>query len=133
MAISTAKLLDKVTKLIALTSSPNREEARTSAYQACKLIRENKLSVVTQASKASTEPVRAPAAGYWDKVPDFSRAGGFTPVETSSGVVFCNAKFSGGQCGECGELITKGSRIVWYPRKRKTYHQACADKARKRA
>jgi hypothetical protein len=40
------KLLDKVNKLVALTSSSHEEEARTAAFQACKLIRENSLEVV---------------------------------------------------------------------------------------
>ena len=36
---------EKATKLIALASSSNLEEARTAAYQACRVIRENKLVV----------------------------------------------------------------------------------------
>lgn len=37
--------LDKAQKLIALSASPNTEEARTAAYQACKLIREHNLTI----------------------------------------------------------------------------------------
>lgn len=40
------RVLDRVKKLIALASSPNLEEARTAAFQACKLIREHELVVV---------------------------------------------------------------------------------------
>jgi hypothetical protein len=39
------KILDRVEKLVALAGSSSIEEARTAAYQACKLIRENKLSI----------------------------------------------------------------------------------------
>lgn len=37
--------IDKAKKLIALSASSSSEEARTAAYQACKLIRENKLAL----------------------------------------------------------------------------------------
>ena len=37
---------DRVAKLIALASSPNEHEARTAAYQACRIIRENGLVVL---------------------------------------------------------------------------------------
>ena len=40
-----AKVLKRVEDLIRLAGSDREEEARTSAYLACKLIRENKLAV----------------------------------------------------------------------------------------
>ncbi len=43
---SVTTLIEKVEKLIALTSSPSEPEARSAAFKACKLIRENKLKVV---------------------------------------------------------------------------------------
>lgn len=45
--------IDLATKLIALSSSSHEEEARTAAFQACKIIRENKLVVMTE--KATEE------------------------------------------------------------------------------
>lgn len=41
------KLLERVAQLIALTSSSYEEEARSAAFQACKLIREHHLLVIT--------------------------------------------------------------------------------------
>jgi len=43
-------VLTKVQRLIALTASDSKEEARTAAYQACKLIREHELTVVANGS-----------------------------------------------------------------------------------
>lgn len=54
-----ASLLDRVRKLIALSASDREEEARTSAFLACKLIRENGFAVtlpVTAAPRAAVPP-----------------------------------------------------------------------------
>jgi hypothetical protein len=40
-----SKTLEKVRKLIALTASSQESEARNAAFQACKLIRENKFHI----------------------------------------------------------------------------------------
>lgn len=40
------KAVERVQKLIALAASSNENEARNAAFQACKIIRENKLEVV---------------------------------------------------------------------------------------
>ena len=41
-------ILARVQKLIALSASPNKHEARNAAYQACKLIREHNLRLTQQ-------------------------------------------------------------------------------------
>lgn len=40
-----SKLLERAQKLIALSASPNANEARNAAFEACKLIRENRLTL----------------------------------------------------------------------------------------
>lgn len=124
------KVLDKVEKLISLASSPNKEEARTSAYQACKLIREHDLKVVEQTSQAQpVEPVSI--YGSYGSV-DFSSPEPFSKVaDTGSDVVFCQARFNS-KCAYCGDSVVKGSRIVWYRKKKQVFHQACADEKNKR-
>jgi len=49
-----SKLLDQIQKLIALTGSPYEEEARSAAYRACKLIRDNGIKLTLE------EPVLLP-------------------------------------------------------------------------
>lgn len=51
-------VLDKVRRLIALAGSGNEHEARNAAYVACKLIRENKLEVISPG--AFNMPPRSP-------------------------------------------------------------------------
>jgi hypothetical protein len=41
-----SRVIERVTKLVALATSPNENEARNAAYQACRLIREHRLTVV---------------------------------------------------------------------------------------
>jgi hypothetical protein len=53
-----ATLLEKINALIARTASPEKEEARTSAFIACKLIRENKIEL--------HEPRALPPFSGWD-------------------------------------------------------------------
>lgn len=131
MVANSAKLLDKVRKLIALTSSPSLEEARTSAYQACKLIRKHGLVV----GLAEPEPAMqaCPAPSHWSSVPDFARAPFVRAKRGDVEVVFFTAKYTGGKCSECGESIIRGSRIVWYKTIKEKLHQACADRRRQRS
>lgn len=65
--------LDRVRKLIALTASPNENEARNAAMLACKLIREHKLDVVStsaapsaQAAPSTPESPRATTPADWN-------------------------------------------------------------------
>lgn len=58
--MSLEKTLKRVRDLIALTSSDREEEARTAAFQACKLIREHKLDVIGARSTASSYRTRPP-------------------------------------------------------------------------
>jgi hypothetical protein len=55
-------LLARVRALIAQTSSPSEEEARTAAVQACRLIRENDLLVTYTPQRAAADGVPTPKA-----------------------------------------------------------------------
>ena len=54
--------VDRVKKLIALAASPFENEARTSAWLACKLIRENNLDVSEVVQRAAWAPPPPPPA-----------------------------------------------------------------------
>jgi hypothetical protein len=82
--------LDRVTKLIALSSSPFEGEARTAALYACTLIREHGLGVgVVSDQKEEKEPPPEPVP----VVRIFSRYRGF--------------------CGICKSSYEKGARVAW--------------------
>ena len=53
---------EKVRKLVAMTASPHLEEARTSAFLACRLIREHGLQVSGHPPSAASAP-GVPTAG----------------------------------------------------------------------
>lgn len=66
------KIIDRVKKLIALTENSNENEARNSAFQACKLIREHSLVVM---GKVAHKPASPPGSGY--RPPQEARRGGY--------------------------------------------------------
>jgi hypothetical protein len=80
----------RVSQLVALAGSPATEEARTAAYQACRLIRERGLQVIDPAEK--TEP--APAS------------------ETSPCWRTITVRHQG-QCRACGGPVVPGVRAAW--------------------
>jgi len=66
------KIIDRVKKLIALTENSNENEARNSAFQACKLIREHSLVVM---GKVAYKPASPSGSGY--RPPQEARRGGY--------------------------------------------------------
>jgi hypothetical protein len=92
-------LLAKVEALIARSASTFPEEARTSAYLACKLMREKGLKVVQSAAGRAAEAA-APAAA--------------PPRTDRQGPITCRARYSG-KCKACRAPITVGMLIAWYP------------------
>jgi hypothetical protein len=92
-----SKLLDKVTKLIALSASSNENEARNTAYKACKLIREHNLVL--------SEP-RAEWTPPWERDVRESVPPAPSGTETISRAV------TSGQCAECHCTYWPGARIV---------------------
>lgn len=53
-------IVDRVRKLIALSASPNENEARSAAFMACRLIREHGLRVTDLAPRAGVSTARSP-------------------------------------------------------------------------
>lgn len=103
---------DRVTKLIALAGSSNLNEARTAAYQACKLIREHKL-VVTEAgapkhvSMFPDEGWNAPDSSWVPEVDPKKRKG------RAGSVVFVARNLYVNRCKLCGEPILVGEPMFW--------------------
>ena len=101
-------LLTKVRGLIGLSASSYSEEARTSAYLACKMIREHGLHVVAQllparASKAEPRPDREPV--------------------NQAAPRRITLKYRA-RCRGCGGCIDVGARAVWM-RGSGVAHDAC--------
>jgi hypothetical protein len=94
------KALAKVEKLVAMSASPHLEEARTSAFLACRLIREHGLQVT--AHRPAAQPMPAPP---------YRPAGGQTPSETSR---FQRIRVRHpGRCLCCGNPIAPGEWALW--------------------
>ena len=90
-----AGVLDRVGKLVALTSSPFEGEARTAALRACELIREHGLRLV------------APG-----QVGDESRPYRQTPPEEPRDWRWIRSKFPG-RCLDCGSRYFEGDKVSW--------------------
>ena len=128
------KVLKKVHGLVARTSSDSIEEARTSAFMACKLIREHDLRVTLPngASYDPDAPKRRKGGNWWE---DFINRGGehgreavrVDPFRYGADVVIQRARY-GGTCGHCKKTISVGDQIAYIksgPR-RGAYHELCA-------
>jgi hypothetical protein len=94
------KALAKVEKLVAMSASPHLEEARTSAFLACRLIRAHGLQVTVH--RPAVQPMPAPL---------YRPAGGQTPSETS-GFRRIRVRHPG-HCRCCGNPITPGEWALW--------------------
>ncbi|MCP9859796.1 MULTISPECIES: DUF2786 domain-containing protein [unclassified Cyanobium] len=87
---------EKVRKLVAMSASPHLEEARTSAYLACRLIREHGLQVSGQPPSAASAP-GVPTAGVPHRQPTADSHG------------FCRIRVRHpGHCRCCGKPIAPG-------------------------
>ena len=91
---------EKVRKLVAMSASPHLEEARTSAFLACRLIREHGLQVATHRPAAQTTTAASPRT-----------AGGQTRSETS-GFRRIRVRHPG-HCRCCGSPIATGEWALW--------------------
>ena len=87
---------EKVRKLVAMSASPHLEEARTSAFLACRLIREHGLQIATH----RPSPAKPPAA---------------TGVEQGQGPEgFRHIRVRHpGHCRCCGKPIALGEWALW--------------------
>jgi hypothetical protein len=91
---------EKVRKLVAMSASPHLEEARTSAFLACRLIREHGLQVAIHRPAAQTTTSASPRT-----------AGGQTRSETS-GFRRIRVRHPG-HCRCCGSPIAPGEWALW--------------------
>jgi hypothetical protein len=88
-----ADIVSKVEKLVAMSSSPHLEEARTSSYIACKLIRDYGLKIVF-ASKFDEKA---------NSNQNDSSLDSFRPIKVKHK----------GYCIHCGKDILAGERALW--------------------
>jgi hypothetical protein len=108
-----SSLLAKIEALIARSASTFPEEARTSAYLACKLIREKGLKVV-QSAAGQPATAAAPAAA--------------PPRTDRQGPITCRARYAG-RCKTCRKPIQIGALIVWYPDRGAFHTGQCGEAA----
>lgn len=95
-AAAAERAIAKVRKLLAMSASPNLEEARTSAFLACRLIREHGLQV-TAHHPAPVSP-RLAAAG-----PPVPQPAGFRRIRVRHP----------GRCRTCSDRIGPGEWAYW--------------------
>ncbi|MCP9891670.1 DUF2786 domain-containing protein [Cyanobium sp. Aljojuca 7D2] len=99
-AAAADRAAEKVRKLVAMSASPHLEEARTSAFLACRLIREHGLQVAPHCLAAQPMPAQP-----------HRPAGGQTPGETS-GFRRIRVRHPG-HCRCCGSPIAPGEWALW--------------------
>lgn len=112
-------VLEEVRRLIALTSSSNKNEARTAAFLACKLIREKELKVaykdnrigeIKPQRKTSRSPRRANKStgfSWFDGLYDEMWQAGGQRID-----VHIYTTSSPGICFECGESYSGGEKVA---------------------
>jgi hypothetical protein len=66
-------IADKVMALVRLAGSDSSEEARTAAFQACRLIREHGLTIVGGQASTQTAPSRGTQSPFYDDFYDAMR------------------------------------------------------------
>ena len=99
-AAAADRAAEKVRKLVAMSASPHLAEARTSAFLACRLMREHGLQVTAHRPAAQTTTAASPRT-----------AGGQTPGETS-GFRRIRVRHPG-RCQFCGNPIAPGEWALW--------------------
>jgi hypothetical protein len=123
-----SKELDRILKLIALTASPNENEARNAAFLATKLIREHKIVLrdpgsapaqhvrfPTPQPRPQPPPPRPPPVNRPTKLNDFmGRTWNRYPAN----------RFDDSFCRNCGEQIPMGTPATWL-KGEGSYHDEC--------
>ena len=100
---------ERVRKLVALAGSPFEQEARTSAYLACKLIREHGLRVESGEAPPAYEPRTSPGTPYARDAGEHAAEG---PPFMAGGACRATARYAV-VCLDCGALIAEGSSMWW--------------------
>jgi hypothetical protein len=88
---------EKVRKLVAMSASPHLEEARTSAFLACRLIREHGLQIATHRPPS---PAKSPVTAG---VEQGQGPAGFRRIRVRHP----------GHCRCCGKPIAPGEWALW--------------------
>jgi hypothetical protein len=100
MTTDIIRVLAKVEKLVAMTSSPHEEEARTSAFMACKLIRNHSLQIVAYSARSHQEHKPNPPP---TPEPEPNPPNEFIPIQVKHK----------GYCRRCGKSIYVGEMAFW--------------------
>jgi hypothetical protein len=95
------RVVAKVEKLVAMSASPHLEEARTSAFMACRLIREHSLQVVVQGS--AHDPKQEPEKPFNESEKPFNESEKFRPIRVRHK----------GYCQRCRVSIFPGEMAFW--------------------
>lgn len=90
------RVAEKVRKLVAMSASPHLEEARTSAFLACRLIREHGLQIAAHCLSSAT-PVTETDAEHEQSPTGFR----------------CIRVRHPGYCRCCGKPIAVGEQALW--------------------
>jgi hypothetical protein len=101
-----SSVLDRAKNLLALTTSPNENEARTAALVLAKLIREHKLVIAMP--RTGHTPARATPSGK-KKTPGSKR--GVRKVADPPERITSPL---GGECIHCGTRYKAGTPIYWF-------------------
>ncbi len=113
-----APLVKKVQGLIALAASDHLEEARTSAYLACRLIRDRGLHVVAELPRVAPPPPPPPPPPWQaPRKPDYHCSDAPKPRTITS-------RYDS-VCRDCGAQILIGDSVIWI-RGRGVWHPECA-------
>ena len=102
-----SSVLDRAKNLLALTTSPNENEARTAALVLAKLIREHKLVI---AMPRHSTPNRAAATAAAKKRSSQSKRGVRKVADPPERIT----SPLGGECIHCGTRYKAGSTIYWF-------------------
>lgn len=73
-------VLERVARLVALAASSNENEARNAAVEACRLIRDHKLAIVSGDAPSSTNPL---PQSPWDWLREVMRPPAPTPTTSA--------------------------------------------------
>jgi len=102
-----ASVLDRLHRLIALTESPNENEARNAAVLAVALIRRHGVTLVLPESPPAEPPPRRASPSPRRRTPGSGKGRRIVdvPAEIKSPL--------GGDCVECGGRYRAGASIYW--------------------
>lgn len=113
-------VLDRVTRLLALATSENENEARNAAVQACKLIRQHDLRLSLPPHPMVNRPIPSAYPSTYEPV---------TPrravIVDDYAPMVIKAKMSS-PCLDCGDFIQQGDN-AWYVRGRGMVHHLKCD------